>query len=126
MPRSVARPVGALPAPRPDHDAACALISVALPGQVVAVSGHLDVHGATDVRLALADAVRAGTGELVVDLAAVHTVDVTGLGVLVGAHRQAGRMGRTLILRDVPEQVRRLLLVTRLDRVLHVSRTIPA
>jgi anti-anti-sigma factor len=93
------------------------------PGQVVHLAGRLDVHAAADARLALADAVEAGCGDLVIDLASLDAVDATGLGVLVGAHRRAGRAGRTLVLRDVPAPVGRLLFLTRLDRVLHISST---
>ena len=91
------------------------------PGQVVHLAGRLDVHAAADARLALADAVESGSGDLVIDLALLDAVDATGLGVLVGAHRRAGRAGRTLVLRDVPEPVGRLLFLTRLDRVLRLS-----
>lgn len=98
-------------------------VRVLEPGRVLALLGRLDVHSAADVRLACAAAVSAGAGELVLDLSAVQTVDPTGLGVLVGAHRRAGRAGRTLVLRDVPPPVRRLLVRTRLDRVLQQSRT---
>lgn len=87
------------------------------------LSGRLDVHAAPDVRLALAAAVDAGEGELVLVLAAVEAVDATGLGVLVSAHRRAQRAGRTLVLEDVPDQVVRLLLVTRLDRILQTRRS---
>jgi anti-anti-sigma factor len=93
------------------------------PGQVVHLTGRLDVHAAADVRLALAVAVEAGSGDLVIDLASLDAVDATGLGVLVGAHRRAGRAGRTLVLRDVPAPVGRLLFLTRLDRVLHISHS---
>jgi anti-anti-sigma factor len=84
---------------------------------------RLDVHVAADVRLALAAAVGAGAGELVVDVSGVTALDATGLGVLVGAHRHAGRAGRTLVLLDVPPVLARLLLVTRLDKVLRVRRS---
>ncbi len=90
------------------------------PGQVVHLTGRLDVHAAADVRLALADAVDSGSGDLVVDLASLEAVDATGLGVLVGAHRRAGRAGRSLVLRDVQPPVGRLLFLTRLDRVLQL------
>lgn len=103
---------------RPDFQTGCALSSVAR-GHLLALTGRLDVHAAADVRLALADAVDEGLGDLVLDLSALEAVDATGLGVLVGAHRRAGRAGRTLVLRDVPEPVGRLLRRTRLDRVLH-------
>jgi anti-anti-sigma factor len=91
--------------------------------KLIVLSGRLDVHAAADVRLALADAVDQGEGELVVDLNALEAVDATGLGVLVGAHRRAQRMGRTLVLEDVPDQVGRLLLITRLDRILQTRRS---
>lgn len=100
------------------HPAAFALTCVAR-GHVLALTGRLDVHSAADVRLALAEAVEHGDDALVLDLSSLQAVDATGLGVLVGAHRHAGRAGRTLVLRAVPDQVGRLLRVTRLDRVLH-------
>ncbi|MCW2587049.1 MAG: anti-anti-sigma factor [Frankiales bacterium] len=92
-------------------------------GTVVTLSGRLDVRVAADVRNALAAAVDRGVGELRVDLAALEAVDATGLGVLMGAHRRAQRAGRTLVLEDVPAPVGRLLLVTRLDKVLQTRRT---
>ena len=92
-------------------------------GSFVSLCGRLDVHVAADVRLELARAVDLGTGELVLDLNALEAVDATGLGVLVGAHRRAQRAGRTLVLEDVPEPVIRLLLLTRLDRVLQTRRS---
>jgi anti-anti-sigma factor len=92
-------------------------------GAFVALSGRLDVHAAADVRLELADAVDSGEGELVLDLTELEAVDATGLGVLVGAHRRAQRAGRTLVLEDVPDPVGRLLLITRLDKILQTRRS---
>jgi anti-anti-sigma factor len=94
------------------------------PGQVLAVAGRLDVHTAADVRLALLDALADGAGDLVLDVAAVYAVDATGLGVLVGAHRRAGRLGRRLVLRDPSDALQRVLFLTRLERVLQVSRSV--
>lgn len=91
------------------------------PGELVALRGSLDASTVADVRLALHAALDAGTGDLVVDLAEVVLLDATGLGVLVGAHRRAGRFGRRLILRRVPPRIERLLVVTRLHRVLRVE-----
>lgn len=92
-------------------------------GHLLALTGRLDVTAAADVRLALAEALDEGDGELVLDVGALDAVDVTGLGVLVGAHRRAGRSGRSLVLRDVTPGVGRLLHVTRLDRVLTQRRS---
>ncbi len=93
------------------------------PGQELVLRGRLDVHAAADVRLALAEALGTGAGDLVLDLAGLEAVDATGLGVLVGAHRQAGRSGRTLVLRNASPAAVRLLRRTRLDRVLRQIRS---
>ena len=97
--------------------------TVVVPGRVVALHGCLGVHAAADVRLVLADAVGAGDGDLVVDLSGVSALDATGLGVLVGVHRRAGRVGRSLVLQDVSVPVARVLFLTRLDKVLRMQQT---
>ena len=56
--------------------------------------------------------------------AELQSVDAPGLGVLVGAHRAAGRVGRVLVLRDVPPALARVLFRSRLDRVLRTTRTV--
>ncbi len=99
-------------------------LDVAQPGQVLVLRGRLDVRVTADVRLALTAAISAGRGELVVDVAELQGVDATGLGVLVGAHRAAGRVGRTLVLRGVPPALARVLFLSRLDRVLCTTRTV--
>lgn len=116
-PRETPDQVPAAPA-----DGICRAV-VLVPGTLVSLSGRLDVHRAADVRLALREAVAAGEGDLVLDLSDVTAVDATGLGVLVGAHRGAGRAGRVLVLRDVTPALRRLLVRSRLDRVLRCTRT---
>jgi anti-anti-sigma factor len=91
------------------------------PGQQLAFAGRLDVHQAADARLALQGAVAEGVDDLVVDLSGVSVVDATGLGVLVGAHRRAGRAGRRLVLADPSPALLRVLFLTRLHRVLHTT-----
>ncbi len=90
-------------------------------GAALVLAGRLDVSSVADVREALARALDSGDGDLVLDLADVEVMDATGLGVLVGAHRRAGRAGRTLVLRHVPTRLSRLLVATRLNRILHVE-----
>ena len=97
-------------------------IDVLRPGALVALSGRLGASTVADVRTALADAIEQGSGDLVVDLHGVELVDATGLGVLVGAHRRADRAGRRVVLRLVPDRIDRLLVATRLHRVLCIDR----
>jgi anti-sigma B factor antagonist len=97
------------------------MLATRIAADAVVFEGCLDVTTAPDARLALHSAIDSGAGPLVLDLSRVETLDASGLGVLVGAHRRAVRSGRTLLLRNVPPHVMRLLWVTRLQRVLHVE-----
>ena len=99
-------------------------VEVVQPGALVALSGRLGAATVADVRTALADEIVRGSGDLVVDLTGVELVDATGLGVLVGTHRRADRAGRRLVLRGLPERIDRLLVATRLHRVLTIDRAV--
>jgi len=85
------------------------------------LEGVLDVRSTTDVRIALHDAVDNGGGDLVLDLTRVPSLDTTGLGLLVGAHRRAGRRERRLVLTGVCPDVYRVLVLTRLHRILAMT-----
>lgn len=99
------------------------IVEYPVPGShtVLALEGRLDVRSAADVRARLHQAVDGGTGDLVLDLSALAAWDATGLGVIMGTHRRAGRLGRRLVLRGVPPQLQRLLVATKLHRILAVE-----
>jgi anti-sigma B factor antagonist len=97
--------------------------STVLDGQLVTLTGRLDVTGAATARDALHTAIATGTGPLIVDLAGVELLDATGLGVLVGSHRRARLAGRRLVLRDASPRVARLLWLIRIDRIITVDRS---
>ena len=101
-------------------------IEVLKPGALLALHGRLAAAAVGDVRTALMEAIDDGVDDLVVDLSGVELMDATGLGVLVGSHRRAERAGRRLVLHNVPERLDRLLLATRLHRVLWVDRSVAA
>ncbi len=91
----------------------------------LAVGGRLDVRSAADARAVLHTAVDSGHGDLVLDLTDLDSWDATGLGVIMGAHRRAGRAGRRLVLCGVPPQMQRLLIATRLHRILTIDEGRP-
>jgi anti-anti-sigma factor len=87
-------------------------------GQEVSVCGRLDVNTVAEVRLALHDILDRGVGDLRIHLAQAEVHDATGLGVIVGVHHRARRVGRRLVLVDVSPRLDRLLRASRLHRVL--------
>jgi anti-anti-sigma factor len=84
----------------------------------VLLRGRLDARAAGEVRDTLHAVLAGGSGPLVVDLSGVELLDVTGLGVLAGAHRRARLEGREMVLRGGSVRIVRLLRLARLDRVI--------
>jgi anti-anti-sigma factor len=87
-------------------------------GREVTVSGWLNVDSVAEVRLALHGVLYRGAGDLLIHLAQAEIQDATGLGVIVGIHHRARRLGRRLVLVDVSPSLDRLLQASRLDGVL--------
>jgi anti-anti-sigma factor len=101
-------------------------ISIDEPGESVSVSGRLAASTVAEVRQVLMSAAEHGTGDLVVDLGGIERIDASGLGMLIGAHRLAMRRERRLVLRNVPAGIERLLVATRLHRVLAIDHCHPS
>jgi anti-sigma B factor antagonist len=91
---------------------------------IVQVKGEVDVATSAHLADRIAHAMEREAGgkvELVVDLARLSFIDVSGVNVLVLATRQARADGGTLVLRSPSRHVRRLLGVLRLDAELAVE-----
>lgn len=76
--------------------------------------GELDVETAPVLNRALRDAEEDRPRRLVLELSALSFVDSTGLGLLVLAANRAADAQRQLVLRNLSDQVERLLTITGL------------
>lgn len=89
----------------------------------VTVAGELD-HGSHAALLhGLSACIAAGRHRLLLDVSGVTFCDSTGLGALVRLHRQAEAQGGWLRLVRPAADLRRILQVTNLDRLLRVDET---
>jgi anti-anti-sigma factor len=91
---------------------------------VVGLEGRLDMLSAVDVKQKLAAVVADGSHRLVIDLHKVSFVDSSGLGALVSGLKAARVAGGDLRLAGVDKQVRYILEVSTLDRVLRPYTTV--
>jgi anti-anti-sigma factor len=85
---------------------------------VVFLSGRLDLLVAHSMKAELQRLVGEGWNRLVVDLSAVPFVDSSGLGALIGALKAARLAGGDCRIARPNDQVRYILQVSTLDRVL--------
>ena len=85
---------------------------------VISLAGRLNMVSAADVRAAVSTAVAAGGTRVVVDLADVDFIDSSGLGALISGLKTARQAGGDLRIAAPNEQVRLVLQLTNMERVL--------
>jgi len=89
---------------------------------IVHVSGELDIATTSVLRDHLLDILREmynghrKIDEVVMELSRLSFIDAAGLGALVSIHDHARRNATPLLLAGISPQVKRLLLITGLDR----------
>jgi anti-sigma B factor antagonist len=85
---------------------------------VVRLAGRLNMVTAGELREQLATTIAAGNARVVVDLAGVDFIDSSGLGALISGLKTARQAGGDLRIAAPTEQVRLVLQLTNLERVL--------
>ena len=85
---------------------------------VLRLTGKLNMVSAPSVREAVTSLVAAGSTRVVVDLADVDFLDSSGLGALVSGLKSTRQAGGDLRIAAPGEQVRLVLRLTNMERVL--------
>jgi len=85
---------------------------------VLAPEGKFNLVSAPPLKARIDDLVAAGKERLVVDLHAVDFIDSSGLGALIGGLKAARQQGGDLRIAAAGDQVRAVLKLTNLDRIL--------
>lgn len=91
-------------------------------GRTLWLSGDFDVRSTMEVRTAIHEQLEGAERDLTIDLAGVHTIDLTAARVLAYASLEASRAGHHVRVRGCGPAVRRLLQVSRLARFIEVER----
>lgn len=92
--------------------------------KVLAAPAELTLDSRTAFRQAageLLDGLPEGSGRLVVDLAATRHVDSAGLGALMLVQRRAAERRLRVCLRGTSEELRFLLVLTKLDDLFEIE-----
>jgi anti-sigma B factor antagonist len=93
---------------------------------VLAPQGKLNLVSAPQVKARLDDLVRGGRARVVIDLSAVDFIDSSGLGALIGGLKTARQAGGDVRIAAAGEQVRAVLRLTNLDRILAPYESVEA
>lgn len=85
---------------------------------ILTIDGRLTASGAPLLRNAVSESIDSGMTKIVVDLSRIEFIDSSGLGALIGGLKNARVAGGDLRIAAAPENVRTVLRLTNLDRVL--------
>src|SRR3954454_22528173 len=77
-------------------------------------SGALDVRRTAEVRARVYAELARSTGDVIVDISRVESIDMTTLKMLAVANRTAERQARRVVLRGAPPAIRRLLALAHM------------
>lgn len=84
----------------------------------IVVSGEVDISNADEFRNELNEAYDENPTNLKINLAGLSYIDSTGLGVIIGIFGKVKDEGHTISLIEPRENVKKLLRITNLDKVL--------
>jgi len=91
---------------------------------VLSLKGDLDVYTAPRLKEAIAESVDRGGKLVAVDLSEVRFLDSTGLAVIVGGMKRVKENDGSLVLVAPNDQIRRILTITDLIKILQVRDSI--
>jgi anti-sigma B factor antagonist len=91
---------------------------------VVEVIGDLDLATAPGLRQDVVGVLSAGARRLVIDLSPTDFVDSVGLGILVAVHKRVRVHDGELAIVCPDPRLRRLFVITDLDRVFRLVDTV--
>ncbi|MGH6692708.1 MAG: STAS domain-containing protein [Gammaproteobacteria bacterium] len=92
---------------------------------VLAAPETLGLDSRTSFRRSAAEVLEQlpeGTGRLIIDLTATRVVDSAGLGALMLIQREATEHRQTVCLRGANEELRFLLVLTKLDDLFELEQ----
>ncbi|HPO04848.1 MAG TPA: STAS domain-containing protein [Bacillota bacterium] len=80
--------------------------------------GEVDISTASMLRNVLDEAYRENKADIILHFDHLNYMDSTGLGVIIGAYGRMKESGNDIILKNPKENIKKLLRITNLDRLL--------
>lgn len=91
---------------------------------IIQPRGDIDVYSAPELRDTIAEKMGLGPPNLILNLEFVDFIDSTGLAVMIGALKRAKEVDGAFVLVKPNEQVKRVLRITDLTKVLPIFDSI--
>lgn len=81
------------------------------------LDGEVDIYTSQNLKERLYNAIETTQKDIRINCAALNYIDSTGLGIFVGALKRARDYGRDIYIADLKENIKKLFLITGLDKL---------
>ncbi|WP_448204446.1 STAS domain-containing protein [Azospirillum sp. sgz302134] len=88
---------------------------------VVRLRGRLTFNDHAKLRALIREMLQSGSKRQVLDLSALEFVDSAGIGMLLIAREEMDNAGKQLVLRAAAGQVKRVLTVAQLNKIVTIE-----
>lgn len=84
---------------------------------ILKLVGDLDIHTSPDFKKEVLDFYLANPADIIIDAQDLDYIDSTGLGAFMSIYKKSKDQGHAIILRKVKPNVRKIFVITDLDRI---------
>ncbi len=91
---------------------------------IVKIEGEIDLFNSQDLKRDIENLINGGKVKLILDMNKVSYIDSSGLGVLVGINKRVRMRGGFLRLVALPQDIKHLFEITKLDKVFNIYPTV--
>lgn len=81
------------------------------------ISGEIDIYTSQKLKEKLYSYMDEYQRDLKIDCSKLNYIDSTGLGIFVGTLKKAKQYGRDIYLANLKENIKKLILITGLDKL---------
>ncbi|MDR2609911.1 MAG: STAS domain-containing protein [Clostridiales Family XIII bacterium] len=85
---------------------------------LVVLTGEIDISNAAGLKQELSDAYGEHAADMDVDISGISYIDSTGLGIIISLYGKMRESGNKIKLLNPRDNVKKLLKITQLDKVL--------
>ncbi|WP_027399617.1 STAS domain-containing protein [Anaerovorax odorimutans] len=82
------------------------------------LEGEIDLFTASKLKAKIEEAYEINQSNIELDLTDLNYIDSTGLGVMIGAYGKMKENNKSIILLNPKDNIKKLLSITNLDKVL--------
>ncbi|HOJ12231.1 MAG TPA: STAS domain-containing protein [Clostridiales bacterium] len=84
---------------------------------IVILSGEADIYTSSQLKDKLYELIDKNKTDIIIDCNELSYIDSTGLGVFAGALKKAGQYNKSIYIRGLKSNIKKLFTITGLDRL---------